>query len=113
MIDPSARRTSAPVIPAVRPDVGPEESAAVAEVTIEHPLPVHHQPYVLERGIHADLPVTDAAADGSLSLPMYAGLRPHDEAHVVAATRAAVRRHVRDPIRVPDHIPVRSASVSR
>ena len=34
MIDPSARSASAHVIPAVRPDVGPEESAAVAEVLL-------------------------------------------------------------------------------
>ena len=83
------------------------------EAAIEHPMPVHRQPYVLERGIHADLPVTDAAADGSLSLPMYASLSPTEEAHVVAAVRAAVRRHVREPVRTPTRIPVRSASASR
>ena len=27
---------------------------------IYYPIPVHRQPYVIERGIHADLPVTDA-----------------------------------------------------
>ena len=29
---------------------------------IYYPIPVHRQAYVLERGLHADLPVTDAAA---------------------------------------------------
>jgi dTDP-4-amino-4,6-dideoxygalactose transaminase len=83
------------------------------EAAIEHPVPVHRQPYVLERGIHADLPVTDEAADGSLSLPMYAGLTPDEEAQVVAAVRAAVRRHVREPVPAPGRIPARSASASQ
>ncbi|MDP9483277.1 MAG: DegT/DnrJ/EryC1/StrS family aminotransferase, partial [Chloroflexota bacterium] len=83
------------------------------EAAIEYPLPVHRQPYVLERGIHADLPVTEAAAAGTLSLPMYAGLTPDEEAQVVGALRAAVRRHVREPVPVPVRIPVRSASASR
>ena len=175
MIDSSARRTSAQVIPAVRPDVGPEESAAVADVllsgssldgqrvaeieshwsdyvgfrplvpagrrhvfhrytigvgvardaivadlaehgveaAIEYPVPVHRQPYVLERGIHADLPVTDAAAEGALSLPMYAGLTPDEEARVVSAVRAAVRRQVREPVPVLARIPLRSATAAR
>ena len=41
---------------------------------IYYPIPVNRQPYVLERGISADLPVTDAAAARTLSLPMYPGL---------------------------------------
>ncbi|MEA2535950.1 MAG: perosamine synthetase [Chloroflexota bacterium] len=83
------------------------------EAAVELPLPVHRQPYVLERGIHADLPVTDATAEGSLSLPIYAGLKPDEEARVVGAVRAAVGRHVREPVRAPARSPVRSASVTR
>lgn len=83
------------------------------EAAIEYPVPVHRQPYVLERGIHADLPVTDAAAEGALSLPMYAGLTPDEEARVVSAVRAAVSRHVREPVPVLARIPLRSASAAR
>jgi perosamine synthetase len=81
--------------------VGPVRDAVVADlaeqgvgVGIYYPIPVHRQPYVLERGIHADLPVTDAAAGGSLSLPIYPGLTPDEEATVIAAVRSAVGRHV-------------------
>ncbi len=80
--------------------VGPARDAIVADlaeqgigVGIYYPIPVHRQPYVLERGIHADLPVTDAAAEGSLSLPIYPGLTPDEEATVIGAVRAAVGRH--------------------
>ena len=31
---------------------------------IYYPIPVHRQPYVMERGLHADLPVTDARRSG-------------------------------------------------
>ena len=61
-------------------DVGPERDAIVEDLAaagvstgIYYPIPVHRQPYVLERGISADLPVTDAAAARTLSLPMYPG----------------------------------------
>ena len=83
------------------------------EAAVEYPVPVHRQPYVMERGFHAELPITDAAAEGTLSLPMYAGLTHDEEARVVAAVQAAVRRHVREPVRAPGRIPVRSASASR
>jgi perosamine synthetase len=81
--------------------VGPARDAVVADlaaqgigVGIYYPIPVHRQAYVLERGIHADLPVTDAAAASSLSLPIYPGLTPDEEATVIAAVRSAVGRHV-------------------
>ena len=38
---------------------GPRARPASA-TGIYYPIPVHRQPYVLERGLHADLPVTDA-----------------------------------------------------
>jgi dTDP-4-amino-4,6-dideoxygalactose transaminase len=81
--------------------VGPARDAVVADlaaqgigVGIYYPIPVHRQAYVLERGIHADLPVTDAAADSSLSLPIYPGLTPDEEVTVIAAVRSAVGRYV-------------------
>jgi dTDP-4-amino-4,6-dideoxygalactose transaminase len=64
---------------------------------IYYPIPVHRQPYVLERGIHADLPVTDRAAARTLSLPMFPGLTDEDQATVIAAVRAAVGRRAPDP----------------
>ena len=82
-------------------DVGLARDAVVADLTsagigtgIYYPIPVHRQAYVLERGIHADLPVTDAAAARSLSLPMYPGLGDSDQARVIAAVQDAVERHV-------------------
>jgi dTDP-4-amino-4,6-dideoxygalactose transaminase len=82
-------------------DVGVARDAVVADLTaagigtgIYYPIPVHRQAYVLERGIHADLPVTDAAAARSLSLPMYPGLSDADQARVITAVQDAVERHV-------------------
>jgi perosamine synthetase len=82
-------------------DVGPSRDAVVADLTaagigtgIYYPIPVHRQAYVLERGIHVDLPVTDAAAERSLSLPMYPGLTDTDQARVIAAVQEAVERNV-------------------
>jgi perosamine synthetase len=82
-------------------DVGEARDQVVADLTsagigtgIYYPVPVHRQPYVLERGIHVDLPVTDAAARRSVSLPMSPGLGHDDQARVIAAVQAAVERHV-------------------
>jgi perosamine synthetase len=61
--------------------------------SIYYPIPCHRQPYVLELGIEADLPNTDAAAAGSLSLPMYPGLTTSEQDQVLAAVRASVERH--------------------
>jgi perosamine synthetase len=60
---------------------------------IYYPIPCHKAPYVLELGIEADLPVTDDAAAGSISLPMYPGLTLAEQGEVVAAFRAAILRH--------------------
>jgi dTDP-4-amino-4,6-dideoxygalactose transaminase len=60
---------------------------------IYYPIPCHKAPYVLEMGIEADLPVTDAAAATSMSLPMYPGLTEAEQDQVIAALRASVRRH--------------------
>ena len=83
-------------------DVGPERDAIVAELAeqgvgtgIYYPIPVHRQPYVMERGLHADLPVTDRAAERTLSLPMYPGLTEDEQTTVINAVRRSVE--VRSP----------------
>ena len=97
-----------PVIPAGRThvyhqytiDVGPERDAILAELReagvgadVYYPVPVHRQPYIMERGLHADLPVTDAAAAHTIALPMHPGLTAQEQATVIAAVRASVARH--------------------
>jgi perosamine synthetase len=80
--------------------VGPERDLIVAEMKdagvscgIYYPIPCHKQPYVLELGLEADLPVTDAVAAATMSLPMYPGLTEGEQDQVIAALRAAVARH--------------------
>jgi dTDP-4-amino-4,6-dideoxygalactose transaminase len=84
-------------------EVGPGRDAIVAELRAAgiaaetyYPIPVHRQPYIMERGLHADLPVTDAVAATTLSLPMFPGLTDAERAEVIGAVRAAVGRHVAD-----------------
>jgi perosamine synthetase len=81
-------------------DVGPQRDAIVRELQeggigagIYYPIPVHRQAYVMERGLHADLPHTDYAAARTLALPMYPGLTLDEQDEVIAAVRAAVGRH--------------------
>jgi len=81
-------------------DVGSERDAIVRDLQaagigtgIYYPIPVHRQAYVMERGLHADLPHTDVAAARTLSLPMYPGLTEAEQAEVVAAVRTAVLAH--------------------
>jgi perosamine synthetase len=78
-------------------DVGPRRDeivvalrAAGVGADIYYPIPVHRQPYIIERGITADLPVTDAAAARTLALPMFPGLSEDELATVIAAVREAV-----------------------
>jgi dTDP-4-amino-4,6-dideoxygalactose transaminase len=80
--------------------VGPARDAIVADlraagITAEtyYPIPVHRQAYILERGLHADLPITDAASATTLSLPMFPGLTDAELAQVIDAVRTAVMRH--------------------
>jgi dTDP-4-amino-4,6-dideoxygalactose transaminase len=80
-------------------DIGPERDAVLADlreagVGVYYPLPVHRQAYIMERGLHADLPVTDAAAARTIALPMFPGLSEAELAQVIGAVRAAVGRHV-------------------
>src|SRR5664279_5565488 len=68
---------------------------------IYYPIPCHRQAYVMELGIEADLPNTDAAAAGSMSLPMYPGLTEAEQLQVVEALRTAV---LRDPVGVGNRV---------
>ena len=79
-------------------DVGPDRDTIVEELAaagvstgIYYPIPVNRQPYVLERGISADLPVTDLAAARTLSLPMHPGLTGAEQDQVIAAVDASIR----------------------
>jgi perosamine synthetase len=80
--------------------VGPARDQIVDEMKqagiicgIYYPIPCHRQSYVMELGIEADLPNTDAAAAGCMSLPMFPGLTEAEQDEVVAALRASVLRH--------------------
>lgn len=79
--------------------VGPERDAILAALReagvgadVYYPLPVHRQAYIMERGLYADLPITDAAAASTIALPMHPGLTAGEQATVVAAVRDAVTR---------------------
>jgi dTDP-4-amino-4,6-dideoxygalactose transaminase len=61
---------------------------------VYYPVPVHRQAYIMERGLHADLPVTDAAAAETIALPMFPGLTDAEQDQVIAAVRGAVDRHL-------------------
>ena len=81
-------------------DVGEGRDAILADLReagvgadIYYPIPVHRQAYIMERGLHADLPVTDAAAARTLALPMFPGLTDAEQGQVIDAMRAAVERH--------------------
>jgi dTDP-4-amino-4,6-dideoxygalactose transaminase len=67
------------------------EAGVGAEVY--YPIPVHRQPYIQERGLHAELPVTDRAAATTLALPIFPGLTDYERGQVIAALRGAVERH--------------------
>jgi len=82
-------------------DVGPARDAIVADLAaagvstgMYYPIPVHRQPYIVELGIQADLPVTDRVAARTLSLPMFPGLTDDDQSTVIEAVGAVVGRHV-------------------
>jgi dTDP-4-amino-4,6-dideoxygalactose transaminase len=64
--------------------------AAGVGADIYYPVPVHRQAYIRERGLTADLPVTDAAAARTLALPIFPGMTPAEQQTVIAAVRAAV-----------------------
>jgi perosamine synthetase len=81
-------------------EVGPGRDAILAAIKeagvgadVYYPIPVHRQAYIQERGLHADLPVTDRAAGQTIALPMYPGMTPEDQSTVIAVVRAAVAAH--------------------
>jgi dTDP-4-amino-4,6-dideoxygalactose transaminase len=81
-------------------DVGKARDAILADLRADgigadvyYPVPVHRQEYIMERGFHAELPVTDAAASHTLALPMFPGLTDAEQDRVVASFRSAVERH--------------------
>jgi perosamine synthetase len=76
-----------------RDEIAAEMQDAGIMCGIYYPIPCHRQAYVLEMGIEADLPNTDAAAAGSLSLPIFPGLTDAEQARVVETLRASVLRH--------------------
>jgi dTDP-4-amino-4,6-dideoxygalactose transaminase len=97
-----------PVVPAGRRhvfhqytlDVGPARDAILADLRehgvgadVYYPIPVHRQPDLVERGIHADLPRTDAAAARTIALPMFPGMTEDEGSQVIDAVTAAVERH--------------------
>jgi perosamine synthetase len=80
--------------------VGDERDAILASLReagvgadVYYPIPVHRQPYIQERGFHADLPVTDHVARTTLSLPIYPGLTEEEQATVIRAIRTSIERH--------------------
>jgi len=82
-------------------DVGGARDAIVTDLReagvgadIYYPIPVHRQSYIMERGLHAELPVTDAAATRTLALPMFPGLTDAEQEQVIDAVQAAVGRHL-------------------
>jgi len=84
-------------------DVGPQRDAIVTALSaagvstgIYYPIPVNRQPYVLERGISADLPVTDVVSERTLSLPMFPTMTETEHDQVISAVRAIVGAIVPD-----------------
>jgi dTDP-4-amino-4,6-dideoxygalactose transaminase len=82
-------------------DVGGARDAIVSDLhdagigaDVYYPIPVHRQSYIMERGLHAELPVTDAAASRTLALPMFPGLTEAEQDQVIDAVKAAVERHL-------------------
>jgi perosamine synthetase len=69
-------------------------AAAGVGTGIYYPIPVHRQPYIVERGLRADLPMTDRASLHTLALPMFPGLTDEDQTTVVEVFRAAVGRRI-------------------
>jgi dTDP-4-amino-4,6-dideoxygalactose transaminase len=89
-------------------DVGGARDAILADLReagvgadVYYPIPVHRQAYILERGLYADLPVTDGAAARTLALPMHPGLTDAEQDQVIEAVRAAVDRHLDGPTERP------------
>jgi perosamine synthetase len=79
-----------------------KESGVGADVY--YPLPVHRQGYIQERGLHADLPITDGVVAETLALPIYPRLTDDEQTTVIEAMRDAVGRFVESA--TPAGVPV-------
>ena len=100
-------------------DVGGARDAIVGDLRdagvgadIYYPIPVHRQSYIMERGLHADLPVTDAAASRTLALPMFPALTDAEQEQVIDAVKAAVERHLGPAGRAADAVPSTAAGAA-
>jgi len=82
--------------PHVRDAVVADMGAGGIGVGVYYPIPVHRQQYVLELGIDADLPLTDAAAATCMSLPMFPTLTDAEQDEVIRVLRASVALRVDD-----------------
>ena len=82
---------------------------------VYYPIPVHRQPYILERGLHAELPVTDRAAATTLALPIFPGLTDSERGQVIAALRSAMEQHggLADDAEGPGAVPPAARSAAR
>jgi dTDP-4-amino-4,6-dideoxygalactose transaminase len=67
--------------------------AAGIGADVYYPVPVHRQAYIQERGLHANLPVTDRAAARTIALPIYPTMSEADRYTVTSAVREVVLRH--------------------
>ncbi len=82
--------------PGVRDAVVADMGEGGIGVGVYYPIPVHRQQYVLELGIEADLPLTDAAAAACMSLPMFPTLTDAEQDEVIRVLRDSVTRRVGD-----------------
>ena len=81
-------------------DVGPERDAILADLRssgigadVYYPVPVHRQRYIIERGIRADLPRTDAAAARTIALPIFPTMTDDEERQVIETVAAVIGRN--------------------
>ena len=108
---PRSRRTAGPTSStSTRSMSGRERDRVVEDLAaagvstgIYYPIPVHRQPYVLERGHHADLPVTDARSAADAVAADVPG--PH--------RRRAGRGHRRRDGRIRGLAPAREGAAAR
>jgi dTDP-4-amino-4,6-dideoxygalactose transaminase len=78
-------------------DVGPERDEILADIRaagvgadVYYPVPVHRQRQIVDLGVAADLPHTDAAASRTLALPIFPGLTLLEQETVIDALAKAV-----------------------
>jgi perosamine synthetase len=86
-----------------RDDILAELHAGGIGADIYYPLPIHRQKYIRDRGLHAELPLTDAAAASTLSLPMFPGLTSADQDLVIAGVCGAVAHDLQAPLSADSH----------